>query len=76
MNPPPVATREIAREERFNAVWTRELNDVFADVAPYYDKVADDLGGLSHIELGDRIGQTALEPDHRLGPAPNRALRT
>ena len=38
MNPPPVATREIAREERFNAVWTRELNDVFADVAPYYDR--------------------------------------
>jgi demethylmenaquinone methyltransferase/2-methoxy-6-polyprenyl-1,4-benzoquinol methylase len=38
MNPPPVATREIAREERFNAVWTQELNDVFADVAPYYDQ--------------------------------------
>jgi len=38
MNPPPVATREIAREERFNAVWTQELNDVFADVAPYYDR--------------------------------------
>ncbi|MCC6209969.1 MAG: class I SAM-dependent methyltransferase [Burkholderiales bacterium] len=38
MNPPPAATREIAREERFNAVWTRELNDVFADVAPYYDR--------------------------------------
>ena len=38
MNPPSVATREIAREERFNAVWTRELNDVFADVAPYYDR--------------------------------------
>jgi demethylmenaquinone methyltransferase/2-methoxy-6-polyprenyl-1,4-benzoquinol methylase len=38
MNPPPVATREIAREERFNDVWTRELNDVFADVAPYYDR--------------------------------------
>ena len=38
MNPPPVATREIARVERFNAVWTRELNDVFADVAPYYDR--------------------------------------
>jgi demethylmenaquinone methyltransferase/2-methoxy-6-polyprenyl-1,4-benzoquinol methylase len=38
MNPPPVATREIAREERFNLVWTRELNDVFADVAPYYDR--------------------------------------
>ena len=38
MNPPPVATRELAREERFNAVWTKELNDVFADVAPYYDQ--------------------------------------
>ena len=38
MNPPPVATREIAREERFGTVWTRELNDVFADVAPYYDR--------------------------------------
>jgi demethylmenaquinone methyltransferase/2-methoxy-6-polyprenyl-1,4-benzoquinol methylase len=30
--------RELAREERFNVVWTRELNDVFADVAPYYDR--------------------------------------
>jgi len=38
MNPPPVATREVAREERFSEVWTRELNDVFADVAPYYDR--------------------------------------
>ena len=38
MNPPPVAIREIAREERFNSVWTRQLNDVFADVAPYYDR--------------------------------------
>jgi len=38
MNSPPVATREIAREVRFNTVWTRELNDVFADVAPYYDR--------------------------------------
>ena len=38
MNPPPVSTREIAREERFNVVWTQELNDVFADVAPYYDR--------------------------------------
>jgi demethylmenaquinone methyltransferase/2-methoxy-6-polyprenyl-1,4-benzoquinol methylase len=36
--PPPIATREIAREERFNGVWTNELNDVFADVAPYYDR--------------------------------------
>lgn len=38
MNPPPMAVRELAREERFNIVWTQELNDVFADVAPYYDR--------------------------------------
>jgi len=38
MNPPPVATREIEREAQFEDVWTRELNDVFADVAPYYDR--------------------------------------
>jgi len=45
MNPPPVATREIAREERFNVVWTQDLNDVFADVAPYYDR-ANDIASL------------------------------
>jgi len=38
MTPPSVATREIAREEQFSDVWTKELNDVFADVAPYYDR--------------------------------------
>ena len=38
MPPPPIALREQLREERFNRVWTRELNDVFADVAPYYDR--------------------------------------
>ena len=38
MNPPPTAAREIAREEQFNGVWSNQLNDVFADVAPYYDQ--------------------------------------
>ena len=38
MNPPPLAAREVAREERFQLVWTQELNQVFADVAPYYDR--------------------------------------
>ena len=36
--PPPMVLREQLREERFNGVWTQELNDVFADVAPYYDR--------------------------------------
>jgi demethylmenaquinone methyltransferase/2-methoxy-6-polyprenyl-1,4-benzoquinol methylase len=30
--------REQLREERFNGVWTQELDRVFADVAPYYDQ--------------------------------------
>lgn len=34
----PVALREQAREQRFSTVWTQELNDVFADVASYYDR--------------------------------------
>lgn len=38
MSPPPVAVREYAREERFSTVWTQVLKDVFADVAPYYDR--------------------------------------
>lgn len=38
MSPPPIAIREQLRENRFNTVWTDELNGVFADVAPYYDR--------------------------------------
>ncbi len=33
----PVASREQAREQRFSSYWTENLNDVFTDVAPYYD---------------------------------------
>jgi len=32
------SAREDVREERFKQVWTRDLNDVFADVARYYDR--------------------------------------
>ena len=38
MTPPPLAVREQIREQRFSDVWTNELNEVFADVAPYYDR--------------------------------------
>ena len=30
------------------------------------EQVRDELGGLAHVELDDRVGQSALEPDHRL----------
>ena len=38
MAPPSLASREAAREARFGDVWTNELNDAFADIAPYYDR--------------------------------------
>lgn len=30
--------KETARESAFQAVWANDINDVFADVAPYYDR--------------------------------------
>lgn len=38
MSPPPLASREQVRAQRFSAVWNEELHDVFVDVAPYYDR--------------------------------------
>ena len=35
--PPPIAIREQFREQRFSKIWTQDLNDAFANVAPYYD---------------------------------------
>ena len=32
------STREDVREDRFKQVWTQDLNEVFADVAHYYDR--------------------------------------
>ncbi|HEC12480.1 MAG TPA: methyltransferase domain-containing protein [Acidiferrobacteraceae bacterium] len=31
--------REIAREQAFSEIWSKEINNVFADVAYYYDRV-------------------------------------
>lgn len=30
--------RETAREHAFESIWANDINDVFADVAPYYDR--------------------------------------
>ena len=69
MAPPPLSMREHVREQRFSAVWTQELNTVFADVAPYYDRAnyVASLGlwnwflnsFMSTIDL--RPGQRALD---------------
>jgi demethylmenaquinone methyltransferase/2-methoxy-6-polyprenyl-1,4-benzoquinol methylase len=54
MTPPPLATRELVREARFAPVWSEELNKVFADVAPYYDRANDiaTLGLCDSIRRG------------------------
>lgn len=36
--PPPLAVREKFREQRFDKVWSEDINKAFADIAPYYDK--------------------------------------
>jgi len=41
----PLASREEIRKQRFSDVWTNELDEVFADVAPYYDR-ANDIAAL------------------------------
>lgn len=38
MPPPPIAVRESLREQQFGSIWRQDLDDVFADVAPYYDR--------------------------------------
>ena len=48
MAPPPLASREAVREERLGDIWSNDLNDVFADVAPYYDR-ANNIAGLGQF---------------------------
>ena len=57
MTPPPLATREMAREARFAPVWSEELNKVFADVAPYYDRAND----IATLGLCDGIRRGFME---------------
>ena len=48
MAPPPLASREAVREARLGDVWSNDLNDVFADVAPYYDR-ANNIAALGQF---------------------------
>ena len=45
MAPPPLASREAVREARFSDVWSKDLNDAFADIARYYDR-ANEIAAL------------------------------
>lgn len=67
MNPPSIVTRELAREEQFNGVWNNELDDVFADVAPYYDRANHVASlGLWNFFLNAFMRTMALRPAERL----------
>lgn len=49
MAPPPPASREAVREARLGNVWNNGLDDVFADVAPYYDR-ANNIAALGQFD--------------------------
>jgi demethylmenaquinone methyltransferase / 2-methoxy-6-polyprenyl-1,4-benzoquinol methylase len=67
MNPPPLAAREAVREERFNAVWSQQLNDVFAEVAPYYDRANNVASlGLWNYILNGFMATIPLRPGMRV----------
>lgn len=67
MSPPPLAVRETVRKDRFNHVWSKELDEVFADVAPYYDK-ANEIAGLGLFGHFRRrfMSTIALQPRQRV----------
>ena len=68
MSPPPsVALREQAREQQFSSVWKRDLNDVFADVAPYYDRANYVASlGLWNWFLNSFMSIVEVHPDQRV----------
>ena len=67
MSPPPIAVREMAREERFSDVWTKDLQEVFADVAPYYDR-ANNIATLGMLRWLERqfMATIVVRPRERI----------
>lgn len=67
MSPPPIAVREMAREARFNDVWTKDLQEVFADVAPYYDR-ANKIATLGMLRWLERqfMATVSVRPRERV----------
>jgi demethylmenaquinone methyltransferase/2-methoxy-6-polyprenyl-1,4-benzoquinol methylase len=67
MSPPPLSMREQAREERFHAVWNQQLDAVFADVAPYYDRANMVASlGLWHWFLNVFLSTVDVNPGDRV----------
>lgn len=61
------ARRETARERAFGPIWTNDINEVFSDVAAYYDRA----NAFATLGLIDRLRERFLEtievqPHHRV----------
>jgi len=61
------AGKEIDREKAFKSIWSNDLNDVFSDVAGYYDRanIFASLGLLNRLR--DRFISTIdIQPGHKV----------
>lgn len=67
MTPPPLAERDEFRMRLFQHVWRDELDDIFVDVAPYYDRanVVASLG-LWHWFSSRFMAMIDLKPEMRV----------
>ncbi|MEJ2132043.1 MAG: class I SAM-dependent methyltransferase [Gammaproteobacteria bacterium] len=66
-SPSGLAAHEQVREERFQRVWTQELDDVFADVASYYDRANHVASlGLWNWFLKQFMGTIDVRPGQRV----------
>lgn len=61
MSPPPLEQREAYRQERFGKIWQQEIEDIFVDVAPYYDR-ANYVGSLGLWGWFSRRFMAMIEP--------------
>lgn len=62
----PIAVREQFRAQRFSKVWTQELNEVFADVAPYYDRANQFASfGMWNRLLDSFMAMVEVHPNER-----------
>ena len=63
----PFSTREDHREEQFKRVWVEDLDDVFADVAKYYDRANHVASlGLWNWFRARFVATIELQPGYRV----------
>jgi len=67
MSPPPLTSRETYRAQRFEKIWSEQLNEVFSDVARYYDRGNQVASfGLMNWLLGKFMSIVDVHPGERV----------